>query len=916
MTLRKKVILGICGILIVFLILMASLSHYYIDYLWFVELDYLNVFFKEVTTKLKIILPVFIVLCLGIYGYLRFLSRLFTRYLGAANAPKHKSERIVSFLIAFILALGISVYIANSLWSEILTFLNRQDVGQVDPLFGLDTSFYFFVLPLIKSTYQVILSCYLGIVVITVLFTVFILFLKKDFRIQSTKDMDQVKDQAKSLFRMVLELASLEIGIFLGIFFLLLAGGIIINRFEMVYGGSGMVYGAGAADIAVGMKVRYIGIAICLVAAVLSVVAGIKRSVKLIAAGPIALVGLLVVGGVVQTIYENAVVVPNQFSQEAPYIENNIQSTRQSFGFDTAEIKEFSPDQNITATDLQENESTLENIPINDHSPTKDMYNSLQGIRNYYEFIDVDVDRYTIDGEYTQVFVSTREMNTSALPDDAKTWVNEHLKYTHGFGIAMSPVNKTNSAGQPELLIQDIPPISASEDVKVDEPRIYFGEAQYDYAIVKANTPEFDYPEGDNNQETWYEGEAGIRLTPMNKLLFALNEGSTEMLLSSDITSDSRILINRNVMDRVKKLAPFLEYDDEPYIVLDNGRLYWIINGYITSDKYPYAQPYGEGSGNNYIKNPVKIVVDAYNGDVNFYKVEDEPILSVYADIFPGLIKDIEEMPEGIKEHIRYSKTLFNIQADVFKTYHMVNTQVFYNREDQWETANQFFGESKEKVPVDPAYIIMKLPDRDTEFMLTNAYTPKNKDNMIAWLAAVSDGEDYGRLLVYQFPKQEMIYGPMQIEQRVDQDTTIAPQLTLLSQQGSRVLRGNMQTIPIEDAIIYVEPIYIQASHGENNLPEAKKVVVAYQNQVVMENTLSEGIAKIFGYDTGEAGSQSAATESNKTTNANTASLSQQANTLFNEATEAQKNGDWSTYGKKLDELGRVLKELEKTAGN
>lgn len=912
MTKTKRIIPIILGVLVVILGVWLAFNRFYIDYLWFGELDYLSVFFKEVTTKVKIVVPLALIIFIGVYFYLKFLSALFVRFLGAQNAPEHKTERRVRFIASLVIGIGAAIYFANSLWSLLLAFLNSSDTGTVDPLFGLDVSFYLFALPTIRMAYSFIFRCFAGVVVLTVVFTVYILFLKKDFRI-SSEGMNAVRDEAKSLFRQILELASIEIGIFLGIFFLLLAGDFFITRWEMVYGGTGMVYGAGAADMAVKMKVIYLSIALCLIFAVTSVVAGVRHKYKLMVAGPLIIVLVSVGGAVVQGVYEKAVVVPNQYTQEAPFIANNIKSTRQSFGFDSAEIKEFSPTQEITAEDLRENENTVENIPINDHSPTKDMYNSLQGIRNYYRFYDVDVDRYNIDGHYTQVFVSSREMDNDALPEDARTWVNEHLKYTHGFGITMSPVNKTNSSGQPDLLIKDIPPNSASDDLKVTEPRIYFGEADYKYAVVGAKSPEFDYPQGDDNKENYYEGTAGIPLNFLNRLAFALNTGSPEMLLTSEITDESKILIHRNVMDRVKKVASFLDYDDQPYIVLSEGRLYWIINGYTKSDRYPYAQPYDE-VGNNYVRNPVKIVVDAYNGDVDIYQVEDEPIINTYAQIFPDLIKDVEEMPAGIREHIRYSKTLFNIQADVYSTYHMVNPQVFYNREDQWQTAHQFFGESKEKVDVDPAYIIMKLPDRETEFMLTNAYTPKNKDNMVAWLAGVSDGDDYGKLIVYQFPKQEMIYGPMQIEQRIDQDTTIAPQLTLLSQQGSRVLRGNMQTIPIEDAIIYVEPIYLQASSGGNNLPEAKKVIVSYQNRIIMADTLADGLDQIFGGG-GDAAANPEAGQSSPASGTSTATikdLTKQANDQYNAAVEAQKAGNWAEYGKQLEALQKTLNELDK----
>lgn len=915
----KKAFWTVVVAVVVVLAILLSLNHFYVDYLWFSEMGYLNVFFKELVTKAQIGAPVFVVLLVLIFFYLKFLKKISERYLGITQSVRTKREKTIGAVLSVVAAAVITGFIANSLWSEILQFTNATDFGATDPLFGKDLSFYFFTLPLLKGAYGVVMTCFFGMVILTLLYTVFVMYREKDFRIQTAQSMDDFKSGAKDIFTTFLTLASKQIGVFLGIFFLLLAFSSFIGRYEMLYGGTGMVYGAGASDITIGMKVLYVKIALCLVLAVTSVLAGFRKNYKMMVAGPVLLIVVALLGGVGQAAYEYLSVVPNQYTKEAPYIEKNIASTQKAYGLDKVTIKDFSPTQDITAQDIQENEATISNIPINDQKPTKDMYNSLQGIRNYYKFYDVDVDRYFVDGKYTQVFLGTREMENSALPDDAKTWVNQHLKYTHGFGVAMSPVNKTNSVGQPELIVKDIPPVTDTQSLEIEQPRVYFGEGDYKYVVTNAANPEFDYPEGDDNKENYYEGTGGIKLSLLNRLSFALYYGSPEMLLTSEITSDSKILINRNVMDRVSKLAPFLEYDNKPYMALADGKQYWIVDGFTTSNKYPYAQPYDETTGKNYIKNPVKVVVDAYNGDVTFYKVDNEPVLETYSKIFPGLVKDISEMPKGLKEHIRYSKTLFDIQSDIYKTYHMSNPQVFYNREDQWETANQFFGSSKEEVPIDSSYTIMKLPDRQTEFMLTTTFTPRNKDNMIAWLAGVSDGDDYGQLLLYQFPKQQLVYGPMQIEQRIDQNTTISPQLTLLSQQGSTVLRGNLMTIPIEDAIIYVEPIYIQASAGENNLPEVKKVIVSYQNEIVMADSLNQALGQIFNYDAGEAPASANTAVSTATPNnsaaTSAADLSIRANQLFQEAQNAQKSGDWAGYGSKLNELQDVLNQLQQATG-
>lgn len=900
------VIVGVIGLFI-------TLNHFYVDYLWFREMGYLTVFFKELVTKLKLGIPVFLVLCVLMFVYFKFLHRISEHYLGVRKQTGSRLEKTVGMVVKILAALVIATVITDSLWDEMLKFIHHQDFGTADPLFGRDIGFYFFDLPFFKSAYHVIMLCFLVMAVMTLLYTAYVIFREQDFRVQTPENL--IDMDVKSAFRTFLHLASRQIGSFLAVFFILLAAGLFIDRYEMVYGGTGMVYGAGATDIDVGLKLLYVKIGLCLVAAVGSIMAGFMKKYKLLIAGPVLLILVTLVGGISQGVYEKLVVVPNQFSKEEAYIQMNIDSTRQAYNLDDVEVKEFTPEQNITAEDIKDNDATISNIPINDQQPTNDMYNSLQGIRNYYQFYDVDVDRYRIDGKYTQTFSGTREMNNEALSDDARTWVNQHLKYTHGFGLAMSPVNKTNAVGQPELIVKDIPPQTETKSLEIDEPRVYFGEGDYDYVITNAKTPEFDYPEGDNNQENWYTGTAGIRLGFLNRVAFALYYGSPEMLLSSEITPDSRILINRSIMDRVQKIAPFLEYDNDPYMVISEGKQYWIIEGFTTSSCYPYAQPYSDQSANNYIKNSVKIVVDAYNGDVTFYMAEDEPVIATYSSIYPDMFKPISDMPSDLRSHLRYSKTLFDVQSKIYATYHMTNTQVFYNREDEWETASQFFGASKEEVPIDSAYTIMKLPGRDTEFLITNTFTPRNKDNMIAWLAGVSDGEDYGKLLVYQFPKQELVYGPMQIEQRIDQNTAISPQLTLLGQQGSTVLRGNMMTIPIENAILYVEAIYIQASGGTNNLPEVKKVIVSYQNDIVMADTLDAALGEIFDYDASQQETASSQTAQPQETTSDTAGLVQKANDAFNAAKEAQQSGDWAGYGKQLDSLEAILNQLKQAEG-
>lgn len=908
---QRKVVWSVLAVVIVIVAILITGNKFYIDYLWFSEMGYLDVFFKELVTKLTIGVPLFIILVVLVYFYLKFLKRLSEKYLGVTGRIATRSEKRVALVMTALAALVVTTTVANGIWNEVLLYTNSDGFGITDALYGMDLSFYFFSLPLFKAVYSVVFNCFILMVVLTFLYTAYVLYRENDY---TPRDLGELGESVVDFFKRFVTLAGRQIGVFLGAFFILLGLGQGVNLFEMVYGGTGMVYGAGASDIIIGQKFLFLRMGLCVIFAVTSVIAGIRlsgggnkqvtrKNYILLAAGPVLFIAVAVVGTVIQAAYEYVAVVPNQYVAESPYLGKNIEATRKSYGLDNVVVKEYAPTQAITAADVAANSTTISNIPINDPGPTKEMYNSLQGIRNYYKFDSVDVDRYTIDGTYTQVFLGAREMDNQALSSDAKSWINLHLKYTHGFGVAMSPVNQVNAVGQPELMIKDIPPVTTTKSLSVEQPRIYFGEGNQDYVVVGASSPEFDYPKGDNNEETWYNGTAGIKMSFINRLAFALYTGSPEMLFTSEITGDSRILLHRNVMERIKTIAPFLEYDDNPYIVLVGGKQYWIADAFVKSDKYPYATPYDK-SGNNYLKNSVKVVVDAYNGDVSFYQVEDEPITNTYSGIFPDLFKSMDEMPEGLRSHLRYSKTLFDVQSGIYSTYHMTNPQVFYNKEDQWDGAKQFYGDSKEEVEIESSYIIMKLPDRDNEFMLTKTFTPSNKDNMIAWLAGVSDGADYGQLLLYQFPKQALVYGPMQIEQRIDQDTVISPQLTLLGQQGSKVLRGNMMTIPIEEGLIYVEPVYLQASGGENNLPELKKVIVSDGDAIVMADTLGDALSQVFNYTAAKEGG-GASTADNSA-----AALVNKANTLYNEATEAQKNGDWATYGSKLSELQKILSQL------
>ncbi|MCR1899940.1 UPF0182 family protein [Irregularibacter muris] len=905
-------------ILIVFMILatLTSTIGFIIDYKWFSEVGYTQVFLKEILTKSKIGIPAFFIISLLLYFYFRTLKKLYNKNMMIFQSKEqNKKENRWLLIASALLSIIISSLITSNLWYKILEFFQSSDFHVTDPVFKKDMSFYVFKLPLLEQIYSTGLVILLLLAIVTLAYFFIMLIVKGKQKIFRPEEENKIN--FKETYHQFISLASRQLGVVLGVFFLFLAFGYVLRSYTLLYSSRGIVFGASYIDLKVILWLYRISAIIALISAVLLVIAGYRKKIKLALVGPVLMIAITILGNIVAMGMENFIVSPNELAKEKPYIINHIEYTQKAYGLDQIEEKEFSVQQNITPESLEENSITINNIPINDYRPTLSMYNSLQGFRRYYEFHDVDIDRYNIDGEYTQVFLSARELNQNKIDESSRTWINKYLKYTHGFGAAVSPVNEVNEVGQPELLVKDIPPQTQTE-LEITEPRIYFGELTNDYAITNTKAKEFDYPEGDDNKENVYDGNAGIPLNFINRTLFAINKGSLRIMLSNDITSDSKILINRNIVDRVQKIAPFFSYDEDPYLVIEDGKLYWIMDGFTTSNRYAYSQPMGKGNSYNYIRNSVKVVVDAYNGDTTFYQVnKDDPIASTYGKIYPGLLKDIEEMPEGIRKHIRYSQALFDVQSEIYRTYHMENPNVFYNREDVWEIANQKYGKEQEEI-VESAYIVMKLPDREEEeFVLMVPYTPREKDNMISWMAGLNDGEDYGKLVIYKFPKQKLVYGPMQIEKRIDQDPNISKELTLLDQQGSNVLRGNLLTIPVDDSLIFVEPIYIESTGSERNLPEVKRVIVSYENKIVMAETLQGALDQIFGLseDQDQDQEQENITDETPIGQGQASDLVKRANNLFEQAENAQRQGNWAEYGELIQKLQDTLKQLEKSIG-
>jgi uncharacterized membrane protein (UPF0182 family) len=622
-------------------------------------------------------------------------------------------------------------------------------------------------------------------------------------------------------------------------------------------------------------------------------------------------------GSVYPSLLQRLAVVPNELTREREYIDRTIQLTRAAFGLDGVAEASFDVVEEAVPLDLAANSATIKNIRLWDYRPLLRTYGQLQEIRLYYEFVDVDVDRYRLGDDYRQVTLVAREIAQDQLPQNAQTWVNRHLVYTHGSGVVLSPVNEVREEGLPNLWVRDIPPRPAFPELAVNRPEIYFGELTDDYVLVKTTEQELDYPAGDQNVYTTYEGTGGVVLNSfVKRLAYALRLGSNQVLLSGSITPESRLLWQRAIDERVRAVAPFLSYDPDPYLVIANGRLVWLLDAYTTTNRYPYSEPIQTSFGSiNYIRNSVKIAMDAYNGSLTFYLIDpDDPVAATYAAIFPDLFQPVEEMDPFLVAHWRYPEGLFRIQAAKFQTFHMTDPQVFYNQEDLWTWAEEVV--TGERVLIEPYYVIMRLPEgTEPEFVLMMPYTPSTKQNMVAWLYARNDGASYGELGVYKFPKQRLIYGPMQVESRIDQDPVISQQLSLWNQRGSQVIRGNLLVIPIDRSILYVEPIYLQAEASQ--LPELRRVIVAYGNRIAMEETLMEALARVVG-DQPAAGTPTEPPEGevpgpdipSAELEGQIADLIAEAEARFQAAQDCLRTGDWACYGLEMDALEEVLEAL------
>ena len=881
----------VLAVAVLLLLVLPWLVRLYVDWLWFGELGYRVVLQREITVRLAL----FAAASLLAFGLLYANAAFARRGLGGPllllgdvspvfldlvrRIPRLATP--FSLLVAFLIGFS-----ASSGWLTALRFLWRMPFGVADPVFGRDVSFYVFVLPILQALFPVAIT----LLVLALLMATGIYFLRGDVSLPGPH-------------LRISRRATLHLGILLAVTLLLAALQIwTVHVPSLLFSTTGPFVGASYTDLHARLPGLHVSAVAAVVAAGLVLFGVAKR--RLLPHAPLAIAGFLVVGalsrGVYPAVVQRFIVAPTELTREKPYLARHIEATRRAWGIDSVETRDLSGEATLTMTDIRANGPTIENVRLWDREPLLQTFGQLQEIRTYYDFISVDDDRYWIDGRYRQVLLSARELNTSALP--TRSFINDHLTYTHGMGITMAPVNQVTAEGLPVLFIKDLPPTS-TVSIRVTRPQIYFGELTNFMAVVATRQPEFDYPSGTTSVYSRYGGKAGIVVGSFAKrALLAWYFGSLNLLLSGDIGDSSRVLFRRNIVERASRALPFVQLDGDPYLVVSEaGELKWFLDAYTTSDRYPYAQRLADGT--TYMRNSVKIVIDAYDGTLSAYVSDPrDPIIRSLARAFPGILLPMDSMPADIRSHIRYPEDLYRAQAALYAIYHMTEPEQFYHREDQWQMP-VMEGVDARRNPF-MRHIVMRLPDEErAEFIFMTPYTPRQKDNLAAWMVARNDGEHYGKLRVYRFPKQSLVFGPRQIVNRINQDTEISRQITLWDQRGSEVIRGQLLVIPIEESLIYVQPLYLRAQGGQ--IPELKRVVLAYQNRVVMEETLEAALVRLFGSQADVPVVQQRVAQPQQT---EASEILQQIAEHYERAVSAQRAGNWAAYGLEMERIAELLR--------
>ena len=812
-------------------------------------------------------------------------------------------------------------------WQTWLGFQAQVPFGQTDPTYGQDVAFYIWTLPALAA----LRGWLTGLIILTALGTIVVYaigLMSIEPPIAAGRPYPFISRERDLRYHPLLAPAVRHVAVLGAVFLVLVAGSYWLNNWELVYSSRGVVFGASATDMHAVYPSNTIMAGVALVLALLLLFVAVRPSagastgfLVTAAAVPILWIGIgFVLGEIWPALYEQVAVHPNQLAAERPYIDNNIVSTRTAMDLARIDVRDLTGDGTLDASVLASNQAALSDVRITDWRPLLAAFNQLQRIRQYYQFTDVDVDRYDLSNGRQQVMLSTREMDPTSLAQVARTWQNTHLVYTHGSGVVASPVNSVDSQGLPTLLARDIPTTSSDPALKIDVPQVYFGIRAADYAVVGTRLDEFDMPSDNAVAEvrSRYTGGGGVSVgSGLERLMMAAAIADGNLLLSGDVTSDSQLLLHRQIQERVAHVAPFLKLDGDPYQVILNGRLLWIQDAYTWTNLYPDAT---SQSGANYLRNSVKVTIDDYDGSMRFYAVQpDDPILRVWMRLYPSLFTPIDQAPAGLQAHFRYPEDLFNAQAALLATYHMTDPQTFYNREDLWGIAQETYVDRVQQMQA--YYTTLRLPgESGTEFVSILPFTPsgQNRNNMLAWMVARSDPAHYGDLIVYRFPQGKLVFGPQQIEARINQEPAISSQITLWGQQGSRVVRGNLLVIPLEDALLYVQPLYIQAQ--SNPLPELKRIIVASTGAVVMSDRLDTALAALGQGRSGEVLSSSAPAQQQAQAPPtgevqSAAQLAASARDHLHNAEQAAGRGDWATYGNEMAQVRAVLDQLASAAG-
>ncbi|MFA6376377.1 MAG: UPF0182 family protein [Candidatus Paceibacterota bacterium] len=901
----------ILAVFVVAAIILSNSAALITDWWWFSEAGYSQIFVKSLAAEAGLFLGAAVFT--AVFLLANFLLAARSKVSWSAILPPSITGKVVNIIdrtvkkvavAASLIAALLFGFAAAANWQEVLKFISAAPFGNADPIFGKDVGFYVFTLPVL----QTILGFLNSLVFLALAGCLGIYFLRGHLHFSAWPTTTGLKFLER--FR-VDEATRIHLGILGAALLVTIAAQTYLSRFDLLTSQSGLVFGATYADVSVKMFMLLVSTFAAAMAAIGALFWAWKGKILPLAGGASFYLIATLILPVIPSIVQKFVVAPNELVKETPFIQHNIAATRKAYALDKIEEREISGDKPITAADIAANDLTIKNVRLWDRTPLLSTFSQIQEIRTYYEFSQVDNDRYIIDGEIRQIMLSPRELASASLPN--RNWINERLTFTHGYGAAGGPVNQVTPEGLPVLFVKDIPPKSDKKELEIARPEIYYGELSNDYVITNTKSLEFNYPKGEENVYAAYDGTGGVKIDSLAKRVFyAAKFQSLKLLLSNDITNDSRILYHRTIAERVGKIAPVLTFDSDPYIVVAGGKIYWIVDAYTASDRYPYSQPQSlNGAPVNYVRNSVKAVVDAYNGSVVLYRADGEdPILKTYEAIFPQTFRPMSEMPEELVAHLRYPEDIFSLQTAAYSVYHMDDSQIFYNKEDQWEIpAISAEGEGISSSAMQPRHIIMKLPgEKIEEYVLMLPFTPRAKDNLSAWMVARNDGENYGKLLVYRFPKDKLVFGPKQIIGRINQDPEISQQISLWDQGGSQVIQGPLLVIPIEESLLYVRPLYLKAESGK--IPELKRVIVAYENSISMAETLEEGLSKIFGGESTETTGQTQTGETKTVppTESDRKRM-EEAAAIYKEAIQAQKNGDWAKYGEAIKRLGAILNQ-------